>query len=107
MKVNAETGYPIQVHFIEPRLRGADGVAGPDARRQDTVHTDGDQRDPTRKLRVPARCKRGEHAAQQENDNQPDQNHKNNTKAIKSTDPTAMAAAYQRTRPVSVLLSPR
>ena len=48
-----------------------------------------------------------ENAADQENANQPDQDHKNNTIAMKTTDPAAIAAAYQRTRPVSVLLNPR
>ena len=65
------------------------------------------ERNPSRQLRAPACREPSENAGYQENANEPDQYHLNNTIAINSTDPAAIAAAYQRTRPVSVRLNPR
>ena len=48
---------------------------------------DGNQRDPSRESGTPAAATIGQQAAEQENDDQPEQNHRNNTIAINTTDP--------------------
>ena len=46
----------------------------------------------------------GEKTAGEEDDNQPEKDHRNSTTAIKTIDPAAIPAAYQRSFPVSVRL---
>src|SRR5580704_7055292 len=107
MKVNAKAGHPDRVRLRDPRVLGAWSGGDPQARGQKEVHANRRKRNKPRKQRVPAPYDPGENAGNEQNNNQPDQDHKNSTTATNTTAPPAIAAMYQRTRPVSVALKPR
>src|SRR4030095_17125867 len=104
---DAKARHPVPVQLIEPPLRGVRGSDSPDTRCEDEIDAARNKRDPPRQLRAPARCEPGENAGCQQNANEPDQDHKNTAIANNSTEPAAIPAVYQRTRPVSVWLSSR